>query len=191
MNTDDSRVIERSLTAPEAFTTLYDRHAAAIHRYATFRLGDDHADDIVAETFLVAFRKRQRYDRDRADARPWLYGIASNLISKHRRFEARSYRMLARIGQDPVAESYADRIEARVSAESWRRPLAEALARLSARDRDVLLLTAWADLSYEETARALAIPVGTVRSRLNRARKQMRKALGDAPTVLQEAATHG
>ncbi|TMR09869.1 RNA polymerase sigma factor [Nonomuraea turkmeniaca] len=175
---DDAEVIEHARRDPAAFSTLFDRHAPELHRYVTRRLGDSLADDVVAETFLAAFRRLGRYDTAHRDARPWLYGIAANLIGKHRRAEVRAYRALARSGVDPVAESYAERVESRVSARAAHRDLAGALAVLSPEDREVLLLIAWADLSYEGVARALGIPVGTVRSRLHRARRKTRAALG-------------
>jgi RNA polymerase sigma factor (sigma-70 family) len=175
---DDAVLIERSWHEPEAFAALYDRHAAPIHRFAGRRLGDQMADDVVGETFLAAFRRRKRYDLRRADARPWLYGIAANVIGKHRRAEVRMLRAFARTGADPVAAGHADLVDSRVCAAAVQRDLAAALAGLSAGDRDVLLLIAWADLSYEETAAALGIPVGTVRSRLHRARRKVREALG-------------
>jgi RNA polymerase sigma factor (sigma-70 family) len=184
---DDAALIERSWHEPEAFAALYDRHAAPIHRFAGRRLGDQLADDVVAETFLAAFRRRKRYDVRRSDARPWLYGIAANVMGKHRRAELRMLRALARTGIDPAADGHADRIDSQVSAAAVQRDLASALAGLSAGDRDVLLLIAWADLSYEETAAALRIPVGTVRSRLNRARRKVREALGGQdPTSLNQ-----
>ena len=184
---DDATLIEQSWHEPDAFAELYDRHAAHIHRYVTRRLGDDVSDDVVAETFLAAFQRRRRYDLSRPDARPWLYGIAANLIGKHRRAEMRMLRAFARTGADPVAETYADQVDARVSAAAAQRELAAALAGLSAGDREVLLLIAWADLSYEEAAAALGIPVGTVRSRLHRARRTVREALGGQdPTVTSE-----
>jgi RNA polymerase sigma factor (sigma-70 family) len=175
---DDAALIEWSWREPETFAELYDRHAAPIHRYVSRRLGDVMADDVVADTFLAAFRRRKGYDLRRPDARPWLYGIAANLIGKHRRAEVRMWRAFARTGADPAVDGHAERIDNRVSAAAVQRDLAAALAGLSARDRDVLLLVAWADLSYEETATALDIPVGTVRSRLNRARRKVREALG-------------
>ena len=175
---DDAALIERSWHEPEAFATLYDRHAAPIYRFAGRRLGDQMADDVVAETFLAAFRRRKRYDLRRKDARPWLYGIAANVIGKHRRAEVRMLRAFARTGLDPVADGHSDRVDSQVCAAAVQRDLAAALAGLPAGDRDVLLLIAWADLSYEETAAALRIPVGTVRSRLNRARRKVREALG-------------
>lgn len=174
---DDAAVISRSWHEPETFAVLYDRHAAALHRYAARRLGADVADDIVAECFLAAFGRRDRYDLSRADARPWLYGIAANIIGKHRRAEVRLLRALARTGADPVSDGHADRIDSQVAAAALHQALAAALAGLAAGDREVLLLVAWADLSYDEVAQALAIPVGTVRSRLNRARRKTRDAL--------------
>jgi RNA polymerase sigma-70 factor (ECF subfamily) len=184
---DDASLIEQSRHEPEAFAGLYDRHAAPIHRYVARRLGGQAADDLVAETFLAAFRQRTRYDLGRPDARPWLYGIAGNLIGKHRRSEIRMLRALARTGVDPVVESHTERSDAKVSAAAASRPLAEALAGISARDRDVLLLVAWADLTYEQVAEALGIPIGTVRSRLSRARRNVREALGGVdPTVPHE-----
>jgi RNA polymerase sigma factor (sigma-70 family) len=183
----DAVVIGRSCHEPEAFAELYDRHAAPIYRYVARRLGDGVADDVVAETFLAAFRGRHRYDPGQNDARPWLYGIAANMIGKHRRAEVRMWRTLAQAGADPAAEGHADRVDHRVSAAAVRRELAAALAGLAAGDRDVLLLIAWADLSYDEVAVALGIPVGTVRSRLNRARRKTREALGGQdPTSLDE-----
>ncbi|WNE95890.1 RNA polymerase sigma factor [Streptomyces luomodiensis] len=184
---DDAAVVAQSLERPEIFARLYDRYAPDIHRYAARRLGDGAADDITAETFLIAFRGRARYDQGRRTARPWLYGIAANLIGKHRRAEVRALRALARTGTDPVAESWVERADSRMAAEATRRPLAAALAGLSARDRHVLLLVAWADLSYQEVAEALGIPVGTVRSRLNRARRTVRSALGTDPTLVSDA----
>ncbi|WP_393088145.1 RNA polymerase sigma factor [Streptomyces sp. LN704] len=178
---------------PEIFAGLYDRHAAGLHRYVARRLGDNGlADDIVGETFLIAFRQRGRYNADQREARPWLYGIAANLVGKHRRTELRAYRALARTGIDPVTESHADAVDGQVTAQSLRSPLAAGLHRLNEGDRHVLLLIAWADFSYQEVAAALGIPLGTVRSRLNRARKKMRVALVDIdPTPTSQSEEDG
>jgi RNA polymerase sigma factor (sigma-70 family) len=184
---DDATVIQLSRHEPEHFTVLFRRHAPAIQRYVVRRLGPDAADDIVAETFLLAFRQRNSYDPARSDARPWLYGIATNLIGRHRRAEVRLYRALARTGADPVTEPFTDRVDDRVSAGHASRQLAAALARLSAKLRDTMLLAAWSDLSYEEIAVALGVPVGTVRSRLSRARSRLRQTMGDTdPSALAE-----
>lgn len=129
-----------------------------LHRYVVRRLGPDHAEDVVAEAFTRAFAKRHRYALDRSDALPWLYGIVTNIIGSHHRAEARGYRALARTGKDPVAAAFDDRAVARVAASATRERLAAALAKLGRGERDVLLLIAWGDLSYEETARALDVP---------------------------------
>ncbi|MEU6142123.1 sigma-70 family RNA polymerase sigma factor [Streptomyces sp. NPDC047081] len=182
---DDAQIVAQSLDQPELFARLYDRYAPDIHRYATRRLGDTSADDITADTFLIAFRIRSRYDLSRSNARPWLYGIAGNLIGKQRRAEVRALRALARTGHDPVAASWVEDTDSRIAAQG---PLAGALAALSAGDRHVLLLVAWAELTYQEVAEALDIPVGTVRSRLNRARRKVRTALGADPAFVNDAA---
>ncbi|MFG1670399.1 RNA polymerase sigma factor [Streptomyces sp. Y7] len=182
---NDAEVVAGSLEQPELFARLYDRYAPDIHRYAARRLGETAADDITADTFLTAFRIRGRYDRTRPSARPWLYGIAANLIGKQRRAEVRALRALARTGHDPVAASWVEDTDSRVSAQG---PLADALASLSAGDRHVLLLVAWADLTYQEVAEALDLPVGTVRSRLNRARRKVRAALGADPAFVSDTA---
>src|SRR6204780_4787312 len=106
---DDATVIRLSRNEPERFTVLFRRHAPHIQRYVVRRLGTDAADDIVAETFLLAFRQRDRYDLARTDARPWLYGIATNLIGRHRRAEIRLYPALARTWDQPVPEPFPDR----------------------------------------------------------------------------------
>jgi RNA polymerase sigma-70 factor (ECF subfamily) len=175
----DGLVIARSVHDPEQFAAVFRRHAPQIQRYVVRRIGRDAADDVVAEAFLVAFRQRARYRIDQPDARPWLYGIATNLIGRHHRTEIRQYRALARTGIDPVTEPFTDLVDARISATSAAPRLAAALMRLPATHRDVLLLVAWGDLSYSEAAAALGVPVGTIRSRLSRARTKVRKALGD------------
>ena len=156
---------------------MFRRHAPDINRYVVRRLGPDAAEDVVAETFLTAFRLRSRYQRDRPDARPWLYGIATNLVGQHRRDQARQYQISQAATAEPEVPGHADRVAADVTAQATRPLLDAALAALSAGDRDVLLLIAWEQLTYEEVSRALAIPVGTVRSRLHRARTKVRQVL--------------
>jgi len=174
---DDAAVIESSWLEPERFAVLFDRHAPHIHRYLARRAGRQVADDLVAETFLTAFAKRDRYDLGYSDARPWLYGIATNLVSQHRRDEARQYRIRQGAVAEPEVPDHADRVAAGVTAQAMRAPLNAALAALPAGDRDVLLLIAWEQLTYQEVSRALAIPAGTVRSRLHRARTKVRQVL--------------
>ncbi|MFG2072063.1 RNA polymerase sigma factor [Nonomuraea maritima] len=182
----DSELVSASLTEPEAFAELFDRYSAMLYRYVAKRLGPDHAEDLVGETFLIAFSRRRSYDLTFTDARPWLFGILTKLVSRHHRKEAARYRALLRAPVDSAVESPADRVAAGVSAQAVRADLAGALAALPAKDRDVLLLIAWGDLTYEEVAQALGIPVGTVRSRLNRGRRKVRAALGDTNPMEEE-----
>jgi RNA polymerase sigma-70 factor (ECF subfamily) len=173
----DAAVIGRSVREPEQFAAIFDRYYPRIHGYLARRLGKDLADDLASETFLLAFAARDRYDTRYPDARPWLYGIAAHLIARQHRAEQRWYRAIARAGMDQVAEGHDDRVAGQVDAAARRGALAAALAGIPDVEREVLLLVAWAELSSEEVARALGIPAGTVRSRLYRARRQLRIAL--------------
>ncbi|MFI6502263.1 RNA polymerase sigma factor [Nonomuraea typhae] len=184
--TADAALVSASRADPEAFAELFDRYSGMLYRYVVKRLGPEPAEDLVGETFLVAFSRRGSYDTRYADARPWLFGILTKLISRHHRREAARYRAMRRAPLDGDVESPADRVAAGVSAQARRPELAAALAKLPAKDRDVLLLIAWGDLTYDEVARALDIPIGTVRSRLNRGRRKVRAALGDTNPMIEE-----
>jgi RNA polymerase sigma factor (sigma-70 family) len=162
---------------PGDFAGVYESYFAGIHRYIAGRLGRDVADDIAADTFVIALRKQGSFDARRGPVRAWLYGIATNLVAQHRRTERRRYRALARAGAEGLADGHEDRVVSSVAAEGMKPRLAGALARLSREERDVLLLVALADLSHEEISHALGIPYGTVGSRLNRARKKIRATL--------------
>ncbi|WP_345432343.1 RNA polymerase sigma factor [Actinoallomurus vinaceus] len=179
-------MIQASLEAPERFAEIYDAYFVEIHKYVERRLGQDIADDLAAETFVAAFRQRQRYDRTRGDARAWLYGIATNLIRRHRRREVAMYKALARAGAAEAVEVREDGLDARIIALGLRPQLLQALARLNPGDRDVVLMVTLAELSYEQVAEALDIPYGTVCSRLNRARRKLREALGPSDPFEEE-----
>lgn len=180
----DAEVLARSIRTPEDFALIFDRYYVEIHGYVARRLGQDLADDIASETFLVAFAQRGQYDQAHPDVRPWLYGIASNLIARHYRVEQRRYRALSRAASSDVTEDHDERSVARLDAQALRRSLAEALSTISNKDRDVLLLVAWAGLTSEQAGEALGIPAGTARSRLHRARQRIRRALG-APAAVE------
>ncbi|WP_262283318.1 RNA polymerase sigma factor [Micromonospora sp. MA102] len=188
----DAEIISRMHGDPAVFDAIFDRYYPAIHGYASRRLGRDLADDVAAETFLVAFDHWRRYDTTRQSARPWLFGIASNLIAGHQRAEARRYRALARAEHANTTDrdshdGPAEQVAVRLDAQAVRGRLAAALEEIAPADREVVLLVAWADLTCEEVARALEIPAGTVRSRLHRARTRLRAALGGAdPTATGE-----
>jgi RNA polymerase sigma factor (sigma-70 family) len=190
---DDSTAIRRSLVDAQAFGVLFQRHAPHIHRYLVLRLGRQVADDVLGDTFVAAFRRRHSYDLSRPDARPWLYGIATNLVGEHRRAEAREFRLQQAIVPDRDHYGHADQVAGTVTAQAARPALNRALADLADGDRHVLLLIAWGELTYEEVATVLEIPVGTVRSRLNRARTKVKEALGSASftPILKERTSHG
>ncbi len=188
---DDAAVIERSWDEPERFGAVFDAHYAEIHRYASRRLGPHAADDVSAETFALAFRQRHRYDLSRRSARPWLYGIATNFIRRHRRDEVRLLHAVGRLRPEAEpAPGHEDEVTAKLSAQGVKGTLARAVAALPANQRDVLLLVALAGLSYDEVAQALDVPFGTVSSRLNRARKKLRRALNGTNPLLDEEETH-
>jgi RNA polymerase sigma factor (sigma-70 family) len=186
----DAAVIATSVTDASAFGEIFDRHFAEIHRYLRRRVGAALADELAAETFVVAFRLRDRYDRRALDSRPWLFGIAANLIRRHWRTERRRLRAYARTGTDPMWDESSE-VERRVDAMAAGPHLAAALASLSAGEREVLLLFAWADLNYEEISAGLGIPTGTVRSRLSRARAHVRELMWPSGQVSVDRATEG
>jgi RNA polymerase sigma factor (sigma-70 family) len=189
----DAEVIGRSLGCPEAFAVIFDRHAASVGRYLERRVGREVAQDLVGETFLAAFKGRSGYDRARPEARPWLFGIATRMLARHWRAEQRRLAVLAAVPAEPPHPGHEERVAAELAARQLRQPLVAALAALPVGDRDALLLVAWAQLTYAEVAAALEIPVGTVRSRLNRARRLVRARIGENPvtTFDDEAVNRG
>jgi RNA polymerase sigma-70 factor (ECF subfamily) len=167
----DAELIAQSTTAADAFHELFDRHFKAVHRYLARRVGRDRADDLASQTFAVAFTRRTTFRTDTTDARPWLLGIATNLLMNERRAEQRSLEAVGRIQAQPVPP------DAALADDGLDHEVAAALAALDPDQRDVLLLFAWGELSYEEIASALSIPVGTVRSRMSRARRYLQLRL--------------
>jgi RNA polymerase sigma-70 factor (ECF subfamily) len=176
----DAEILAHSSAQPEGFGVIFDRHFATIHRYLERRIGRDGADELAGEVFRIAFEERLRFRPVHDGALPWLYGLATNLMLKRWRGERRHLRALARLqGGSRADGDVLDGVDSRIEAQAVRAPLLEALASLPEGDRDVVVLIAWEDFSYEEVAAALEIPVGTVRSRLNRARQTLRELLGE------------
>jgi RNA polymerase sigma factor (sigma-70 family) len=171
----DAAIIAASRRAPARFAEIFDRHWARIHRYCVSRAGAA-GEDIAAETFRVALDSRRRFDRSRDDAGPWLFGIATNLLRRSQRSERRRSRALLRLHPHDEAD-LADRALDRVEAQALGPQVAAALAQLLPIYRDALLLHVWGDLSYEQIAEATHVSVGTVRSRISRARAVVRAAL--------------
>lgn len=183
----DAHVIARSLTHPESFAVVFDRHGRRVHRFLASRLGRQGADDLLTEVFLTAFRRRASYDLDRDHALPWLLGIATYVVAQHRRDGVREIRLHLAVVPDAHHASHADDVDAQVTAGAIRDRLVAAVNALAPEERHVLLLVSWDHLRYDEVAEALDIPVGTVRSRLHRARVKVRAALGGVdPTSVND-----
>jgi RNA polymerase sigma factor (sigma-70 family) len=180
---EDAFDVRRSLEWPAAFAPIFDRHFDAVHHYLHRRAGADLADELAAETFLIAFEQRASFvARDGLGVRPWLYGIATNLLRRSWRVERRRLRAYGRTGVDPATVLDTEASVSRVDAARTGAQVAAALARLRAADRDVFLLVTLAGLSYSETAAVLDLAAGTVATRMRRARASLAKEL--APTRL-------
>ncbi|GAA2115334.1 RNA polymerase sigma factor [Actinomadura alba] len=173
----DAQLVTRFRRDAEQFTAVHDRYFREIYLYVAGRLDVQVAEDIAAETFLMAFGQRDRFDPARGSLRSWLFGIATNMVARHRRKEARRYRAMARTAGEPAAGSHENQVITSVAAQRMRPQLTRALAALSQGERDVVLLVALAELSYDEVAQALGISQGTVGSRLTRARRKLTKAI--------------
>jgi len=170
----DSAVIAASLAEPGAFGVLFDRYGAVLLRFLTRRVQPADAEGLLGEVFRVAFEHRAGFDLARESARPWLYGIAANVVAKHHRSEGRRIRATLRLaGRGVLGEDPAELAVRAADARAAWDQLAGALDSLPGPERQTLLLFAWEELSYEEIAEALGIPLGTVRSRLNRARSRL------------------
>ena len=167
--------------ALEDFEAVFREHFAPVHRFISRRVGQALAEDLAAEVFATAYRRRAAYQPGRGSLRSWLYGIANNVVRGHWRDEQQLLELDARLARDlpvPVAQ-FADAADERVIAATLAPRIAGALAALNREHREVLLLHAWADLSHEEIAAALGIAQGTARSRLSRARAALRAQLGE------------
>lgn len=154
-----------------SFEETFAAEARPIFHYLRRRVGSNAAEDLTAATFATAYAAWDRRHPDRP-VRPWLFGIAANLLRHHWRSERRMLRAYARTGTDPVLPDEEATL-ARADAQSSHRQLAQALAELRPQDREILLLHAWAELSDSEIAAALELPLGTVKSRLHRTRARL------------------
>lgn len=178
----DGELIRRSRSDPRLFETVFDRHYDAVRLYAQRRIGLADGEEIAASTFEWAFSQRGRFDDGTfSSARPWLIGIANNLVRSHVRHEAvRRRHWPVSITLDRTEpEPSLDRLEALAT----RPALRTALESLSKDDRETFLLVVLGELSYQEVAEILGIPLGTVRSRISRARRRLRELLGSAEAI--------
>ncbi|MGB6456822.1 MAG: RNA polymerase sigma factor [Streptosporangiaceae bacterium] len=181
----DGLLIERSARGqPEAFVVVVERHEVAVHGFLTRRVGREAADDLLAEVWLRAFAGRAGYDPGHGDARPWLYGIARNVLRAHWRVSARQVHGAV----SPTVDPWDDVIE-RLDSAADLRALTPALRALPAAEREVLLLVAWEQLTPAEAAAVVGVPQGTARSRLHRARAALRLALARTAADCAEEAT--
>ena len=173
----DGAVFAHSVSEPQLFTLIFERYYRSVYGYLSRHVGRTLADDLAAETFTRAFERRAAYDRAAERALPWLLGIAVNLLAHHHRSTGRQRRALAALGEPDALELFEEGAARRIDSSGARARLREAVQQLEDHDRDALLLYAWGELTYPEIAGVLGIPVGTVRSRLNRARRKLREGL--------------
>jgi RNA polymerase sigma factor (sigma-70 family) len=173
----DAEAIAASMREPARFASVFDRHYSEISAYLARRVDQALAEELASETFVRAFAQRASYDSGYANAGPWLYGIATNLLRKHARSEERRRRAYARALERDEILGGIDAVSERIDAAAGVRIVAGLLSRLAPADRDTLLLFALTELDYEEVALATGVPVGTVRSRLHRVRRHLQAAL--------------
>ncbi len=161
---------------PDAFGVLFDQYARAVYNLG-FRLTANWsaAEDVVSLTFLEAWRLRSRIDPGSEPLRPWLLGIAVNVSRNLARASRRHDAALTRLPPPPLVPDFADEVAGRLDDQARLREAGKALNVLSRGEREVIALCVWSELDYASAARALGVPVGTVRSRLSRARRKLQK----------------
>lgn len=193
----DAELIGRSLGDPEAFAAIFDRHAATLLGYCHRRLDRATAEDILGEAFRIAFETRHRFDRSRDSALPWLYGITANLIMKDQRRGGRRGRALDRlqvVAGAPAGAPFDEELAQHTANLELLAAVESYLCTLAPGDREVVVLYAWQGLGYDAIAEAMDIPVGTVRSRLNRVRaalRELRRDIGEEVGVPSRRAPGG
>ena len=185
----DGETIVASMHEPGRFAVIFDRHYHEILSYLARRADRTLAEELAEETFVRAFAGRSGYDVAYPDARPWLYGIATNLLRKHARAEERRRRAYARALERDENAGGLEGVAERVDAAARARSVAGELSRMAAADRDTLLLFALTDLGYEGVGNATGVPVGTVRSRLHRVRRDLQAALSSDAAASDDAST--
>jgi RNA polymerase sigma-70 factor (ECF subfamily) len=183
-----SESVVASVEHPHRFEEVFEQYHGAIHGYLTRTAGPSYADEYAGEVFVTAFAARARYDPARGSVRAWLFGIAANVRHTRTRSLARGRRASSRMprereGEDGGLETVEDRLD-------YGRELAwvtEFLRELPDLDREILVLYAWGELGYAEIGQVLGIEIGTVSSRLSRARKRLREQISASGEVLDES----
>jgi RNA polymerase sigma factor (sigma-70 family) len=170
----------------DAFGDLFDAYARSVYNHA-YRLTGEWAtaEDVVSLTFLDAWRLRERLDEEGGSLRPWLLGIATNVTRNTRRAARRHAAAVARLPRDEAVRDFADEVAGRLDDAAQLAVVRTALAKLRRAEREVLALCVWSGLDYRAAAEALGVPVGTVRSRLSRARTKLSKHMELSQTVGQ------
>ena len=177
-NLSDAEIIAESLAEPALFAEIFRRHHPVVYRYAVRRIGRETGPELASETFLRAFGNRHRFDVSHSSARPWLFGIVANLVRMEARRRSRAAKAHRnRALADPPSEEFDIVVAWRVDAERDVAALRRALAELTPRDREVLLLTALGEVTNQEVGEVLGIPLGTVKSSLHRSRRELREVL--------------
>ena len=175
---------------PDAFGELFDGHARAVHSLAFRLTGNRHAaEDVVSLTFLEAWRLHDRIDRDGESLRPWLLGITVNVVRNFTRASRRHQAAMARLPDPGVVPDFADEVASRLDDGARLTAVRRAFSRLRPQEQDVVALCVWSGLDYAEAAAALEVPVGTVRSRLSRARRKLRE-MAELPGEHQHHGEH-
>jgi RNA polymerase sigma-70 factor (ECF subfamily) len=166
-----------------AFGELFDQHASAVYRHG-LRLVADHglAEDVVSATFLHAWQLRERIEPDGGSLRPWLLGIATNVIRNLGRKRHRDRALLDQLARPHPVPDFADEVAGRLDDQVTLAAVEAALPTLRPEEREVIALCVWSGLDYAEAAEALGIPIGTVRSRLSRARRRLDRAASTIAT---------
>jgi RNA polymerase sigma factor (sigma-70 family) len=172
----------------DAFGVLFERHARAIYNYCFRRVADwSTAEDLLSVVFLEAWRRRD-VDLSEGMVLPWLYGVATNVVRNATRSQRRYRRALARLPEPQVTADLADEAAARLDDERQMRQVQALVGQLRVEEQDVFWLCGWDELSYEQAAAALGVPVGTVRSRLSRARAHLRELGAEVGHMTVESA---
>jgi RNA polymerase sigma factor (sigma-70 family) len=176
----DDQLLAASLSDPAAFDEVVRRHFRDLYRFAARQVGESDGDEMVAETFTLAFANRGRFNTE-GSARAWLFGICVNVMRGHRRSAGRRQRAYQRAYEPELEDAPDDSVASAVDAQRRGSDLRAAIARLRPIECDVLLLYALAGLTGVEIATALSMPPSTVRSHLFRARSFLRSQLHDEP----------
>lgn len=182
----DAAAVRASVEDPERFSLIFDRHHRVVWTYLARLAGPDVADEIAGDVFVAAFERRARFDPTRGEVRSWLYGIATNKLHTRFRSDRRARRAFARAAESAIAPDPTVLVDEAADLADTARRVLSAIARLDRNDRELIVLYAWDELSYSQIADILDVPIGTVRSRLSRARRRLRELLAGSGEVLSE-----